>query len=72
MGYNPSFNLNPDQLELIENALRSEMGRLVKPKPENWNENCSKKEQAKDINELLGHLHGQKTWYKTDDNVPIG
>lgn len=72
MGYNPNIRLNPEQLEMIEDALRAEMGRLARPTPENWNEVCPKKETALKINELLGHIHNQKAWYSPDDHVPLG
>lgn len=72
MGYNPEFQINPDQLELIESALRSEIGRLAKPCPEKWNEKNPELETAKEIRNLLGHLHNQKRWYKPDEVVPLG
>jgi len=72
MGYNPEFQINPDQLELIEEALRAEMGRLAKPCPEKWNKPDPKQETAKKIRELLGHLHNQKRWYNPKDPVPLG
>lgn len=72
MGYNPSFKLNPEQLDMIETALRAEMGRLTRPAQKNWNEVCPKKETATKINELLGHLHNQKAWYNPEDSIPLG
>lgn len=72
MAYNPEFQINPDQLELIEDALRSEIGRLTKPCPKNWNEKNPEQETAKKIRELLGHLHNQKRWYNPKDPVPLG
>ncbi len=72
MGYNPEFKINPDQLEIIEGALRAEMGRLAKPCPENWNEKSPEQESVKQIHELLGHLHNQKRWYVSKDSAPLG
>ena len=72
MAYNPEFQINPDQLALIEEALRSEMGRLTKPCPEKWNEKNPEQESAKKIRELLGHLHNQKRWYNPKETVPLG
>ena len=72
MGYNSKFQLNPEQMELIENALRAEIGRLAKPTVKNWNETCPKKETAKELRELLGHLHNQKRWFTPKKHVPQG
>lgn len=72
MGYNPNFRINPEQLEMIEDALRAEMGRLTEPVRQNWDDHCSNKKAALKINELLGHLHNQKQWYPSKDNVPQG
>lgn len=77
MGYNPNFRINPEQLELIEEALRAEMGRLVKPTPQAngehpWNADEEAQQEARKIHELLGHLHNQKRWYKPKDHVPLG
>ena len=72
MSYNPTFEINPDQLKLIENALRAEMTRMVKPHADYMNDDCPKWESAKQIRELLGHLHNQKLWYRSKDSVPQG
>ena len=72
MGYNPEFKIDPDQLELIENALRAEMGRLAKPSPTYLDANCEKSATAKEIRNLLGHLHNQKRWYRPKEPVPMG
>lgn len=72
MGYNPEFKIDPDQLELIETALRAEIGRLAKPDPDYLDGKCKKREIAKEIRDLLGHLHNQKRWYYSEDNVPLG
>ena len=72
MGYNPHINLNPNQLEMIEDAIRAEIGRLVDPKTINWNENCDKQKSARELRELLGHIHNQKAWYQPEENVPLG
>lgn len=72
MGYNPSFNLNPEQIEIIEEALRAEKGRLATTSEKEWNERCEHRESAQKINELLGHLHNQKAWYIPDEPVPLG
>lgn len=72
MGYNPNIRLNPDQLELIEDALRAEIGRLAKLTTKNINEVTPKHEAAKELRELLGHIHNQKAWYQPEETVPLG
>jgi hypothetical protein len=72
MAYNPEFQINPEQLEIIEEALRAEIGRLAKPCPVKWNEKNPEKENAKKIREVLGHLHNQKRWYNPKEVVPLG
>lgn len=72
MGYNPSFRLNPEQLELIEDALRSEIGRLVEPIIEEQDGTKYDKHAVREITELLGHLHHQKWWHQPKQAVPMG
>lgn len=72
MGYNPNITLNPDQLELIEDALRAEIGRLASPSKPNWNEKTPELQTARELRELLGHIHNQKAWYQPKENVPLG
>ena len=66
MSYNPTFRLNPKQLSLIEDALRAEMSRTSRPESER------SVQSAKEINDLLAHLHHQKSWYKPKEPVPLG
>ena len=66
VSYNPSFRLNPKQLSIIEDALRTEMSRVAKP-------DCKDSvATAREINELLAHLHHQKSWYTPKQPVPLG
>ena len=66
MSYNPTFRLNPKQLSLIEDALRAEMSRTARP-------DCGNSvKTAKEINDLLAHLHHQKSWYQPKQPVPMG
>jgi hypothetical protein len=66
VSYNPTFRLNPKQLSLIEDALRAEMSRTARP-------DCQQSVQsAKEINDLLAHLHHQKSWYQPKQPVPLG
>ena len=66
MSYNPSFRLNPKQLSIIEDALRTEMSRIAKP---DCNDAVA---TAREINDVLAHLHHQKSWYTPKQAVPLG
>lgn len=72
MGYNPKFNLDPKQLGLIEQALRSEMSRLAWPPNEDRPAADDNKGAIREINELLAHLHHQKFWFRPKTPVPLG
>ena len=72
MGYNPKFNLDPKQPELIEDALRAERGRLARPFSENHNEVPCARQAVREITDLLAHLHHQKIWYRPKNPVPMG
>ena len=70
--YNKNFQLNPNDIDIIENALRKEVNRLIVSKqtaiestiqpPENIASVREADSQIKIITELLGRLHNQKTW----------
>ena len=72
MGYNPKFDLNPKQLEIIEDALRAERGRLARPFAENHNEAPNARSAVRAITDLLAHLHHQKIWHRPKHPVPMG
>ena len=72
MAYNPTFRLNPEQLEMIEDALRSEIGRLATPLDKDWTAHKSDKGAIRQLNELLAHLHDQKWWHRPKQPVPMG
>ena len=72
MGYNPDFKLNPKQLDMIEDALRAERGRLaIDGKAVQPGIECSLT-AVRQINELLAHLHHQKSWHRPKGPVPMG
>ncbi|MGB7205889.1 MAG: hypothetical protein WBD37_10485 [Anderseniella sp.] len=74
MGYNPAIRLNPKQLELVEDALRAEMGRIGREAKTQIGEfdQHEKIRAMKEINELLAHIHHQKSWYSPKEFVPLG
>ena len=70
--YNDKFTLNPNDLELIEQALESQVLQELKPAaagPE-W----AGSENVHRIRQLLGKLHNQKVFYSHahPDGSPLG
>lgn len=53
---NTSFELNVQDIDIIEQALRNEMSKPSKSGLD-----------RKQIHELLGKLHSQKNWYRPKD-----
>ena len=79
--YNKNFQLNPNDIDIIENALRKEVNRLIVSKqtaiestiqpPENIASVREADGRIKIITELLGRLHNQKIWYHPKDKVYV-
>jgi hypothetical protein len=78
MPYKNTFELNVQDLELIEKALRNEISVLsqqvntgvgTEPNSTEWIEG-----QIKQLHELLGKIHNQKIWYGQAHHtgIPIG
>lgn len=55
--YNTTFELNIDDLDMIEAALRSMP---------------AENDATRDINDLLGRLHHQKVFYRPSSGVYVG
>ena len=74
MSYNRDFELDIDDIELIEYALGNQLLRLSENrlalvqstiKPEHEISSVQEiDEKIKQINNLLGRLHNQKIWYR--------
>ena len=74
MSYNRDFELDIDDIELIEHALGNQLLRLSENrlalvqstvKPEHEISSVQEMdEKIKQINNLLGRLHNQKIWYR--------
>lgn len=64
--YNKTFDLTPDDLELIESALRDKQREL------SANVNGQPCETLKETHELLGRLHNQKNFYRPKSQAYIG
>lgn len=68
---NTKFELSVNDIEIIEQALRAKAGRRGLSIA--MGEKSDKlKEEMKEIQELLGRIHGQKTWYRPKGFVPGG
>ncbi|MEO0668739.1 MAG: hypothetical protein AAFZ99_12585 [Pseudomonadota bacterium] len=59
-GYNKNFELSIKDLDLIEEALRA--SKLAKAQAHA--KSAAATEKVRDIHELLGRLHNQKTFYR--------
>lgn len=57
--YNKNFELDLDDMELIERALRTLPSTCEQTDP-------------KDVNELLGRLHNQKVFYRPKNATYVG
>lgn len=79
--YKTHFELNPDDIELIEASLSRRIGELARDVivPEDGmssNKVCETKQknvvELSEIRNLLGRLHHQKIWYMPKEYVPCG
>lgn len=66
MSYNKSFDLNLQELDMIEHSMHYRMkrlsSRLLTVKKET--SKAAIHEELANINELLGKIHNQKEWYR--------
>ncbi len=67
--YNRNFELSTDDLELIENALRANKFALSQTV---LKEGEAADEDVRQIHDLLGRLHNQKTFYRPAKGAYIG
>ncbi len=72
--YNTQFELNREELELIESALRERNAKLVDEKLEAANDNVpgELEQTIREGEELLGRLHNQKVFYRPKRSVYVG
>ena len=82
MSPNKNFTLDVQDIDIIENALNYQIGRLTERRlthiestivPESELE--SVREIDREINEirnLLGRLHNQKVWYRPKNGIYVG
>lgn len=72
--YNTQFELDRDDLDLIESALRERNAKLVDEKLEAANDNVPEEleKTIREGEELLGRLHNQKVFYRPKTKVYVG
>ena len=82
MSPNKNFTLDVQDIDIIENALNYQIGRLIERRlthvestivPESELE--SVREIDREVNEirnLLGRLHNQKVWYRPKNKIYVG
>lgn len=66
--YNTTFELNVEELDLIEDALR----RTKLAQTQSALKAGKADEDARQIHELLGKLHNQKTFYRPAKGTYVG
>jgi len=74
MSYNKNFELDIKDIELIENALHDKVSRLSKLRLTHVESTIKPvsdlprvkeiDQEIQELNELLGRLHNQKSWYR--------
>ena len=79
--YRKSFELDIQDLQLIEHSLTKRVGelssRVLDAAGDSYRlKDCPETDQNMDelnaIRDLLGRLHGQKIWYEPKESVPRG
>ena len=69
---NKKFELDVSDIEIIEEALRNKLGRRGWAILKGEGDTEKLKEEARNINDLLGRLHHQKHWYRPNDSTYVG
>lgn len=67
---NTTFNFNIRDIEIIEEALRAKAGRRGLSIAQGETSN-KLREEMHEIQELLGRIHDQKTWYRPKNDVYV-
>lgn len=72
--YNKTFELTPDDLDLIETSLRDKQRKLSGQiaSGEGVIDDCPATEQLRETHELLGRLHNQKKFFRPKSGAYIG
>ncbi len=73
-GFKESFELDEEDIGLIEGAIRTEIHLLMELAQSSSDPEAQFGETIKRLNHLLGKLHNQKIWYSqvNQTGVPLG
>ncbi len=69
---NTNFELSVEDLDLIEDALRSSKASLVDKVANTHRADAEATEIVRGIHDLLGRLHNQKEFYRPRQGVYVG
>ena len=73
MGYNRHFNIDLNEMEVLERALQKRLAELTEKRQSGGQGICidSIDDEVKVVQNLLGSFHNQKIWYRPRDKVYI-
>ena len=68
---NYNFKLSVRDIKIIEDALRNKVGRRAERMMKGEDVEILQTE-TKEINDLLGRIHNQKSWYRPQQGIYVG
>ena len=73
MGYNRIFNIDLNEMEVIERALQKRLAELTEKRQSGCQDTCTDSidDEVKMVQNLLGSFHNQKIWYRPRNKVYI-
>ena len=73
MGYNRIFNIDLNEMEVLERALQKRLAELTEKRQSGATDHCidSIDDEVRVVQNLLGSFHNQKIWYRPRDKVYI-
>ena len=73
MGYNRSFEIDVNEMEILESALRLKLSSLLDQRSMLEDDECPKEidDDLKKVQEFLGSIHNQKIWYRPKGKIYV-
>ncbi len=71
MTYNTNFIMERGDIDVIEESLRLRLSALSNRGPVENEEQGSLSKEIQKIQNVLGHLHNQKNWYRPKNKVYV-
>ena len=73
MTFNRSFNIDIEEMNLLESALRLKLADLLEQRQAKKKDDEISKIDAelKRVREFLGSIHHQKNWYRPKDGIYV-